>query len=111
MGTDGDPVAGVLEHAYRDEWSAVVATLARRLGDLQAAEDAAAEAFAAAARVWARDGTPPNPGGWLMTTAWRKAVDQLRGNRAVAVDPQQFPDGGADAAHRVRHGGGARGAY
>ena len=83
MGTDGDPVAGVLEHAYRDEWSAVVATLARRLGDLQAAEDAAAEAFAAAARVWARDGAPPNPGGWLMTTAWRKAVDQLRGNRAM----------------------------
>src|SRR6516225_3112794 len=96
VGTDGDPVAGVLEHAYRDEWSAVVATLARRLGDLQAAEDAAAEAFAAAARVWARDGTPPNPGGWLMTTAWRKAVDQLRGNRAVAVDPQQFPDGGVE---------------
>jgi len=64
VGTDGDPVAGVLEHAYRDEWSAVVATLARRLGDLQAAEDAAAEAFAAAARVWPRDGTPPNPGGW-----------------------------------------------
>ena len=42
MSTDGDPVAGVLEHAYRDEWSAVVATLARRIGDLQAAEDAAA---------------------------------------------------------------------
>ena len=49
VGTDGDPVADVLEHAYRDEWSAVVATLARRLGDLQAAEDAAAEAFAAVA--------------------------------------------------------------
>jgi RNA polymerase sigma-70 factor (ECF subfamily) len=96
VGTDANPVAGALEHAYRDEWSAVVATLARRLGDLQAAEDAAAEAFAAAARVWARDGTPPNPGGWLMTTAWRKAVDQLRGNRAVAVDPQQFPEGGAE---------------
>jgi RNA polymerase sigma-70 factor (ECF subfamily) len=80
-----------LEQAYRDEWSVVVATLARRLGDLQAAEDAAAEAFATAARVWARDGTPPNPGGWLMTTAWRKAVDQLRGNRAVAADPEQFP--------------------
>ena len=96
MDTDGDPVAGVLEHAYRDEWSAVVATLARRLGDLQAAEDAAAEAFAAAARVWARDGTPPNPGGWLMTTAWRKAVDQLRANRAIAVDPQQFPEAGPE---------------
>src|SRR5690348_10484354 len=33
-----------------------------------------------------------------MTTAWRKAVDQLRGNRAIAVDPQQFPDTGADSA-------------
>ena len=39
-----------LERAFREEWAAVVATLARRLGDLQAAEDAAAEAFAAAAR-------------------------------------------------------------
>src|SRR6516225_12425753 len=106
VGTDGDPVAGVLEHAYRDEWSAVVATLARRLGDLQAAEDAAAEAFAAAARVWPRDGTPPNPGGWLMTTAWRKAVDQLRGSRAVAVDPQQFPEGGAEPADESASVGG-----
>ncbi len=106
MDTDGDPVAGVLEHAYRDEWSAVVATLARRLGDLQAAEDAAAEAFAAAARVWARDGTPPNPGGWLMTTAWRKAVDQLRGNRAVAVDPQQFPEVRAETGAGVTSVGG-----
>ncbi len=87
-----DPVAAV-ERAYRGEWSAIVGTLARRLGDLQAAEDAAAEAYAAAARVWARDGTPPNPGGWLMTTAWRKAVDQLRSNRAVAADPAEFPAG------------------
>jgi RNA polymerase sigma-70 factor, ECF subfamily len=64
----------------------VVASLAKRLGDLQAAEDAAAEAFAAAARVWARDGTPPSPGGWLTVTAWRKAIDQLRRDRTVAVD-------------------------
>ena len=75
-----------LEHAFREEWSAVVAALARRLGDLQAAEDATAEAFAAAARAWARDGVPPNPGGWLTVTAWRKAVDQLRRDRLVAVD-------------------------
>ena len=66
----------------------MVAALARRLGDLQAAEDAAAEAFAAAARAWPRDGIPPNPGGWLTVTAWRKAVDQLRRDRPVAVDPQ-----------------------
>jgi RNA polymerase sigma-70 factor, ECF subfamily len=75
-----------LEHAFREEWSAVVATLARRLGDLQAAEDATAEAFAAAAQAWARDGVPPNPGGWLTVTAWRKGIDQLRRDRLVAVE-------------------------
>src|SRR6516165_9454543 len=67
-----------LERIFRDEWSGVVAAVARRLGDLQAAEDAAAEAFAAAADRWPRDGIPPNPGGWLTLTAWRKALDQLR---------------------------------
>ena len=79
-----------LEHAFREEWSAVVATLARRLGDLQAAEDATAEAFAAAARAWARDGVPPNPGGWLTVTAWRKAIDQRRRDRLVAMDTQML---------------------
>ena len=78
--------AADLEHAFREEWSAVVAALARRLGDLQAAEDATAEAFAVAARAWARDGVPPNPGGWLTVTAWRKAIDQLRRDRLVAVE-------------------------
>ena len=76
-----------LEHAFREEWGAVVATLARRLGDLQAAEDAAAEAFAAAAQAWAKNGVPPNPGGWLTVTAWRKAVDAHRARQAAAVDP------------------------
>jgi RNA polymerase sigma-70 factor (ECF subfamily) len=89
-----DKVAGAarLERAFREEWGAVVATLARRLGDLQAAEDAAAEAFAAAAASWARDGVPPNPGGWLTVTAWRKAVDAHRagGARSTSVDPQML---------------------
>jgi RNA polymerase sigma-70 factor, ECF subfamily len=76
-----------LEHAFREEWGAVVAALARRLGDLQAAEDAAAEAFAAAAQAWAKSGVPPNPGGWLTVTAWRKAVDAHRSRHAAAVDP------------------------
>ncbi|HEY6278090.1 MAG TPA: sigma-70 family RNA polymerase sigma factor, partial [Streptosporangiaceae bacterium] len=81
-----------LEHAFREEWGAIVATLARRTGDLQAAEDATAEAFAAAAQAWARDGVPPNPGGWLTVTASRKAIDQLRRNRAVTVDPRLLSD-------------------
>ena len=93
-----------LERAFREEWSAIVAALARRIG-LQAAEDAAAEAFAAAAKAW-RDGMPPNPGGWLMLTARRKAVDQLRRDRAVSVDPelleaQAEPSGGVAGDDRL----------
>ena len=56
----------------------MVAGLARRFGDLDVAEEAAAEAFVAAAERWPRDGIPPNPGGWLTTTATRKAIDRLR---------------------------------
>ena len=73
-----------LDRVFRSEWGAVVATLARRLGDLQAAEDAASEAFASAAVAWARDGVPPNPGAWLTVTAWRKALDQVRRDQMLA---------------------------
>ena len=56
----------------------MVAVLNRRFGDLDVAEDAAAEAFATAVERWPRDGVPPNPGAWLTTTANRKAIDGLR---------------------------------
>ena len=56
----------------------MVAGLARRFGDLDLAEEAAAEAFATAVERWPRDGVPPNPGAWLTTTAQRKAIDRLR---------------------------------
>lgn len=67
-----------LTGAHHDEWARVVAGLARRFGDLDVAEEAAAEAFAVAAERWPRDGGPRNPGGWLTTTATRKAIDRLR---------------------------------
>jgi RNA polymerase sigma-70 factor, ECF subfamily len=67
----------VLEEIHRAEWARLVAALARRFGDLDIAEEAAAEAFAAAVEHWT-DGPPPNPGGWLMTTAVRRALDRLR---------------------------------
>ncbi|GMA86657.1 hypothetical protein GCM10025868_19070 [Angustibacter aerolatus] len=55
-----------------------MATLARRFGDLDVAEDAAAEAFATAVERWPLDGVPRTPGAWLTTTASRKALDRLR---------------------------------
>jgi RNA polymerase sigma-70 factor (ECF subfamily) len=99
-GPGGVAGAARLERAFREEWGAVVATLARRLGDLQAAEDAAADAFAAASVSWARDGVPPNPGGWLTVTAWRKAVDAHRadGARSTSVDPQVLSEVAGAAA-------------
>jgi len=66
----------MLEDVYRREWALLVASLARRFG-LDIAEEAAGEAFLAAVEHW-RDGPPPNPGGWLMTTASRKAIDRVR---------------------------------
>ena len=67
-----------LERIFRDEYGRVVASLARRFGDLDLAEEAASEALVVAVEKWAADGIPPNPGGWLTTTAGNKALDRLR---------------------------------
>jgi RNA polymerase sigma-70 factor (ECF subfamily) len=64
--------------AHRKEWARVVATLTRRFGDLDIAEEAVAEAFATAVGRWPADGVPPSPGAWLTTTAHRKAIDRIR---------------------------------
>lgn len=70
-----------ITRAHREEWARVVAALTRRFGDLDVAEEAAAEAFAAAVARWPADGIPPNPAAWLTTTATRKAIDRIRRER------------------------------
>lgn len=74
MRDDGDDLAAI----YRREVGRCTATLVRVLGDLDLAEDAVAEAFAIAAEKWRADGVPPNPGGWITTTARNRAIDRLR---------------------------------
>lgn len=63
---------------FREEYGRCVAGLIRNLGDIDVAEDAVQDAFAVALRDWASAGLPPNPGGWITTTARNLAIDRLR---------------------------------
>ena len=67
-----------VERIFREEYGRVVASLVRRFGDIEVAEEAAGEALLVALERWPRDGVPPNPGGWLTTTAGNRAIDRIR---------------------------------
>jgi RNA polymerase sigma-70 factor, ECF subfamily len=74
---------GVIDRAlvgriFREESGRSVAALIRVLGDIDLAEDAVQDAFAVALRRWPTEGVPPNPGGWITTTARNRAIDRLR---------------------------------
>lgn len=92
-------VEEVLTRVHHEEWARVVATLARRFGDLDLAEDAAADAFAAAVERWPTDGIPPHPGGWLTTTARRRVIDRLRRESQRDLKHQAAQMLYADAPH------------
>ena len=74
--------AAELERIYRSEATRIRAALAARLGDVGLAEEAVQDAFIEAIEHWRGGPLPPNPGGWLATTARRKALDRLRRDRA-----------------------------
>jgi RNA polymerase sigma-70 factor (ECF subfamily) len=93
---DGDEVGRI----FREESGRSVAALIRAFGDIDVAEDAVQEAFAVAVRKWPGDGVPPNPGGWITTTARHRALDRLRreargrellGQRAVLAPGDDEP--------------------
>jgi len=91
-----------LVRTFRESAGRAVATLTRVFGDIDLAEDAVQEAFAVALERWPADGVPPNPGGWIVTTARHKALDRLRrestrtGREAQAValigEPEPEPE-------------------
>jgi RNA polymerase sigma-70 factor (ECF subfamily) len=70
--------ATALEQVFRGAYGQAVATLIRIFGDISLAEDAVQEAFVVASDRWASDGIPPNPAGWIVTTARNRAIDDLR---------------------------------
>ncbi len=78
-------MVAILDQTFRDEWGGVVASLIGFLGDFDIAEEAAQEAFAIAAERWPRDGYPPNPRAWLLTTARNRAIDRIRRDRTLSA--------------------------
>ncbi|AKE90896.1 MULTISPECIES: DUF6596 domain-containing protein [Rhodococcus] len=104
----GARVDAAVEAVFREERGRLLAALVHRFGDLDLAEDVAAEAIEAALVHWPVRGVPAKPGAWLLTTARRKAVDRLRRDQVYAarlavlqVDseraaPSRTPDTGSE---------------
>jgi len=94
-----------LVRLVRDERARVLATLVRVLGDVDLAEDAVQDAVVRALERWPADGVPDSPGGWLLVTARRRAVDIIRREARRAgkeADAMLAADPGPEPAHVVR---------
>jgi RNA polymerase sigma-70 factor (ECF subfamily) len=72
---------GAVERVFREEYGRLIASLVRRFGDIDIAEEAAGEALVIALEKWPESGVPPNPGGWLTATAGNRAIDRIRRER------------------------------
>ena len=73
-----EQLSKTIETLYRSESGRILATLVHLLGDLDLAEEAMHEAFAAALDTWPQTGIPENPRPWLISTARFKAIDAMR---------------------------------
>ncbi|MFJ9321563.1 RNA polymerase sigma factor [Streptomyces globisporus] len=82
---EGRAAAEAVEAVFREERGLLLASLVRRFGDLDLAEEVTSEAIEAALRHWPAEGVPARPGAWLLTTARRRAVDRLRRDQVYAA--------------------------
>ena len=85
--------AASVEGVFREAYGQAVATLVRLFGDITLAEDAVQEAFVLASDRWRSDGIPPNPAGWIVTTARNRAIDDLRRSARGRALHEQFGAG------------------
>ena len=77
-GVAADHDATAVEAVFREVYGQAVATLVRVFGDITLAEDAVQDAFVVATTTWPNRGAPPNPAGWIVTTARNRAIDDRR---------------------------------
>jgi RNA polymerase sigma-70 factor (ECF subfamily) len=96
--------ATAVERVFREAYGQAVATLIRVFGDITLAEDAVQEAFVVASDRWQRDGIPPNPAAWIVTTARNRAIDDLRRSARGRELHEQL-----GAIEATSHGPGAEG--
>ena len=94
-------MSALVDKVWRAEAASMLGALSRRLGDFDLAEEALAEAVTEAFKRWPDDGVPQSPTGWLVTTAWRKALDRLRREvvgreKVAAAGAEPPPEPGVD---------------
>ena len=85
-----EELSRTIETLYRSESGRILATLVRLLGDLDVAEEAMHEAFAAALDTWPQAGVPDKPRPWLISTARFKAIDGMRRRARFDVAQQDL---------------------
>jgi RNA polymerase sigma factor (sigma-70 family) len=73
-----DDTHRAIHAVYRIESPRLIAGLARMLRDVGLAEELAQDALVTALETWPTTGVPDKPGAWLMATAKRRAIDELR---------------------------------
>lgn len=78
MSDDVRPGTAEIERVFTAEYGRAVAVLVRLFGDIDLAQEAVQDAFAAAVAHWPASGLPPSPAGWIVTTAKHRAIDRLR---------------------------------
>jgi RNA polymerase sigma-70 factor (ECF subfamily) len=94
-----------IDAVYREESRRVFATLVRRLGDFDLAEEALHDAFRAALEQWPQKGAPSNPRGWLISVGRFKAIDRIRRrSRSASLEDVSIPMAAPEDEGAVGHG-------